>query len=263
MQLQRLAIASAQLTPPHLTLTQEQHHYLCRVLRLAAGDRFIAMDGQGHWWLAELETKTTQAQLLEELTAQTELPIPVLLLVAMPKGNGMDEIVRQATELGVTGIVPIVSDRTLLQPSPQKLDRWRRIIQEAAEQSERQMIPELFSPLAWPEALSRWHRTNADCYLCEGRGSYPPLFQVLSRADSRSPDQGNRADGASTHPIVIATGPEGGWTEAEIKAAIAAGYSPVSLGRRVLRAITAPLAALALVAAALEAGSVNAADGFE
>ncbi len=259
MQLQRLAIASDQLLPPRLKLTQEQHHYLCRVLRLAAGDRFIAMDGQGHWWLAELETETTQAQLLEELTAQNELPIPVLLLVAMPKGNGMDEIVRQATELGVAGIVPVVSDRTLLQPSPQKLDRWRRIVQEAAEQSERQIIPELFSPLAWTEALSRWHQTNADCYLCEARGSYPPLLQVLSRTDSHSlyphsPYQSNSVDSsAPIRPIVIATGPEGGWTEPEVKAAIAAGYSPVSLGKRVLRAITAPLAALALVAAALEA----------
>lgn len=249
VQLQRLAIAPDQLLPPSLHLTQEQHHYLCRVLRLVPGDRFIAMDGQGHWWLAELGVKARQAQLLEAIAAQNELPVPVLLLVAMPKGNGMDDIVRQATELGVTGIVPIVSDRTLLQPSPQKLDRWRRIIQEAAEQSERQTIPELLEPLRWPETLARWYPDNSDCYICEARGSYRPLLEVL-QAQPASPLPPPALSPPSS--IVIATGPEGGWTDAELEQAIAAGYQPVSLGRRVLRAVTAPLVALSLIAAAIE-----------
>ena len=247
VQLQRLAIAPSQLLPPHLSLTPEQHHYLCRVLRLGAGDRFIAMDGQGHWWLAELGADTSQAQVLEQLPIQHELPIAVVLLVAMPKGNGMDDIVRQATELGVAAIVPILSDRTLLQPSPQKLDRWRRIAQEAAEQSERQMIPELFEPHPWSQALARWHQANADAYLCEARGNYLPLLNVLQ--SRRHPAQLPTLPDSA---IVIATGPEGGWTESEIAAAIAAGYTPVSLGRRVLRAVTAPLVALALIAASLE-----------
>ena len=190
VQLQRLAIAPSQLLPPHLSLTPEQHHYLCRVLRLGAGDRFIAMDGQGHWWLAELGADASQAQVLEQLPIQHELPITVVLLVAMPKGNGMDDIVRQATELGVAAIVPILSDRTLLQPSPQKLDRWRRIAQEAAEQSERQLMqsaladcPELEEEhldLAKREATAlvraepgvqyplHRHTTNEEIYLLEG-----------------------------------------------------------------------------------------------
>lgn len=250
-QLQRIAIAPAQLTPPHITLTPNQQHYLGRVLRLRGGDRVIAMDGQGHWWLAELGENGTDATILEAIAIQTELPISVVLLIAMPKGNGMDDIVRQATELGVADIVPVLSDRTLLNPSPQKLDRWRRIAQEAAEQSERQLIPSIAASITFAEALKNWNGDSATCYLCEARGNYPHLASRLRIAQNQWV-----ADLPTISPspqfITIATGPEGGWTEVEVQLAIAAGYAPVSLGRRVLRAVTAPLVALSLATSAYE-----------
>lgn len=133
-QLQRIAISPFQLQSGQISLTQQQQHYLGRVLRLREGDRFIAMDGMGKWWLAQLTGE--QAQVLEPLEVQTELPVSITLMVALPKGNGFDEVVRCCTELGVACIAPVVSDRTLLNPSPQKLERWRRIAAEAAEQSE-------------------------------------------------------------------------------------------------------------------------------
>jgi 16S rRNA (uracil1498-N3)-methyltransferase len=241
-QLQRITITPTQLTYPQIALTPEQQHYLGRVLRLRPGDRVIAMDGQGHWWLSELDAELKQAHILEAVAIQTELPISVTLLVAMPKGSGMDDIVRQATELGVTDIVPIISDRTLLNPSPQKLDRWRRIAQEAAEQAERQLIPTIATPMKFADALIHW-QSNSIAYLCEARGTYPDLLSCLSKLNWPS-------EGFSS--VVLATGPEGGWTEAEVQLAIAAGFQPVSLGQRVLRAVTAPLCALAIVTSALE-----------
>jgi len=237
-QLQRIAIAPSQWHNQRLTLTAEQHHYLCRVLRLHPGDRFIAMDGQGHWWLAELGERPLEAQMVEAIAIQNEVPASVILLIAMPKGSGMDEVVRQVTEVGVTDIVPILSDRTLLQPNPQKLDRWRRIIQEAAEQSERQMIPRLLPPMAWVAALEQWNQAHSLCYLCEARGNHPHLLTALQ--------------GASSAPVVIAIGPEGGWTPDELQIAIAAGYQPVSLGRRILKTVTAPLVAVSLIVSVLE-----------
>ncbi|MDP5339172.1 MAG: 16S rRNA (uracil(1498)-N(3))-methyltransferase, partial [Nodularia sp. (in: cyanobacteria)] len=212
---------------------KEQQHYLRRVLRLNAGDRFIAMDGQGKWWLAQLEAE--QAQVLETLSVETELPVAVTLMVALPKGNGFDEIVRYCTELGVTCIAPVLSDRTLLNPSPQKLERWRRIATEAAEQSERAFVPTMLEPVAFSAALTASQATHR--YICEGRGDYPHLNKVI-KYDSTE--------------IVIATGPEGGWTEAEIEQAIASGFQPVSLGRRILRAVTAPVVALTLISATFE-----------
>jgi 16S rRNA (uracil1498-N3)-methyltransferase len=121
-QLQRLVIALEQRINQQILLTDAQQHYLGRVLRLGNGDRFIAMDGQGSWLLSELEANLTQARIIESLSVQTELPFAVTLMAAMPKSSGFDEVVYQATELGVTAIIPLKSDRTLLNPSPQKLN---------------------------------------------------------------------------------------------------------------------------------------------
>ncbi|MDB9337574.1 RsmE family RNA methyltransferase, partial [Nodularia spumigena] len=146
-QLQRIAIAPSQIQASLIILTKEQQHYLVRVLRLRTGDRFIAMDGKGKWWLTQLESE--QAQVLETLTVETELSVAITLMVALPKGNGFDDIIRYSTELGVTCIAPLLSDRTLLNPSPQKLERWRRIATEAAEQSERAFVPTILEPVSF------------------------------------------------------------------------------------------------------------------
>ncbi|MBD2182764.1 16S rRNA (uracil(1498)-N(3))-methyltransferase [Aerosakkonema funiforme] len=238
-QLQRLAIAPNQLQNSQIILTPQQLHYLNRVLRLQAGDRFIAMNGQGQWWLAKLEGE--QAEILEPIAVQTELPINVTLVVALPKGNGFDEVVRQATELGVSSLVPTISDRTLLKPSPQKLDRWRRIATEAAEQSERQIVPTILEPLPFTTALALYQAHHQ--YICVERGHHPHLLNCLTHTPQRA--------------VTVATGPEGGWTEAEIETACAASFQPVSLGRRILTAVLAPIVALSLVAAAAEMGKMN------
>ncbi|QSJ15893.1 16S rRNA (uracil(1498)-N(3))-methyltransferase [Nostoc sp. UHCC 0702] len=254
-QLQRIAIAPSQLQQGQILLTKEQQHYLLRVLRLREGDRFIAMDGKGKWWLAQLATE--QAQVLEALTVKTELPVSIILMVALPKGNGFDEVVRVCTELGVSCIAPVLSDRTLLNPSPQKLERWRRIAAEAAEQSERAFVPTILEPVAFNTALSTVNSQQSTVnshqhfgfaqykssvinqqYICEARGDFPHLRNCLQHKGQES--------------IVIATGPEGGWTQTEIENAIAAGFQPVSLGRRILRAVTAPVVALSLISAICE-----------
>ncbi|MEH2127222.1 16S rRNA (uracil(1498)-N(3))-methyltransferase [Nostoc sp.] len=233
-QLQRIAIAPSQLQQGQILLTKEQQHYLGRVLRLREGDRFIAMDGQGKWWLAQLAGE--QAQVLERLSVETELPISITLMVALPKGNGFDEVVRCCTELGVTCIAPVLSDRTLLDPSPQKLERWRRIAAEAAEQSERSFVPTILEPVAFNTAITGNQTSHR--YICEARGEFPHLKHCLQHKGQET--------------IVIATGPEGGWTIQEIENAESAGFQPVSLGRRILRAVTAPVVALSLISAACE-----------
>ncbi|MBD2517664.1 16S rRNA (uracil(1498)-N(3))-methyltransferase [Nostoc sp. FACHB-973] len=233
-QLQRIAIAPSQLQQQQILLTKEQQHYLGRVLRLREGDRFIAMDGQGKSWLAQLAGE--QAQVLELLSVETELPVSITLMMALPKGNGFDEVVRSCTELGVTCIAPVLSDRTLLHPSPQKLERWRRIAAEAAEQSERSFVPTILEPVAFSTGLSSV--TNSQQYICVARGEFPHLKDCLHHKGQET--------------IVIATGPEGGWTTQEVENAIAVGFQPVSLGRRILRAVTAPVVALSLITAACE-----------
>lgn len=234
--MQRIAIATSQLQDKQILLTSEQYHYLSRVLRLQSGDRFIAMDGLGTWWLAALE-EAQNAQIVELLEVKTELPISITLMAALPKGNGFDEVVRCCTELGVTSIMPIISDRTLLNPSPQKLERWRRIAGEAAEQSERAIIPTILEPVNFAEGISSNEATYR--YLCVARGSSMHLKTAIISVPPAS-------------EIVIAIGPEGGWTTAEITKATSVGFQTVSLGQRVLRAVTAPIVALSIIAAAFE-----------
>ncbi|MBO1049443.1 Ribosomal RNA small subunit methyltransferase E [Dolichospermum sp. UHCC 0315A] len=232
-QLQRITIHPQQLQANQLLLTPQQQHYLLRVLRLRDGDKFIVMDGMGKWWLARLQGE--QGEVLEPLEVKTELPVAITLMMALPKGNGFDEIVRCCTELGVTSIAPILSDRTLLNPSPQKLERWQRIASEAAEQSERAVVPTILQPVAFNTAIKETTATHR--YICEARGDYPHLQQVINK---------------TANEIIIAIGPEGGWTNQELEIAIASGFQPISLGRRILRAVTAPIVAISLIAAYFE-----------
>ncbi|MEG4089237.1 16S rRNA (uracil(1498)-N(3))-methyltransferase [Microcoleus sp. Pol12B4] len=258
-QLQRLAVTATQICDRTIDLTREQQHYLNRVLRLQAGDQFIAMDGRGHWWLALLEAQETGlfASIAEEIAVNMELPVEVTLMAALPKGNGFDEVVRQATELGVASIVPVTSDRTLLKPSDQKVERWRRIAAEAAEQSERQIVPMILEPISFDFAVKNSGQKKR--FICVARGDNRHLWDCLVdlappqfRADTGGlPVQRGEQDGGELS-IVIAIGPEGGWTEGEVERAIEFGFEAVSLGSRILRAVTAPIVALSLVGAAFE-----------
>jgi 16S rRNA (uracil1498-N3)-methyltransferase len=259
--LQRLVITPDQLYGRQISLTVEQKHYLYRVLRLRDGDRFIAMDGQGKTWLAQLvksEAVEFQAETLEEIIHRTELPIAVTLVAALPKGNGFDEVVRQATELGVNWIVPVISDRTLLNPSPKKWERWQRIAHEAAEQSERECVPAILEPTTFAlhlQQVAHWQQSEAaqptQKYLCVTRKNSPHLLDVLLPSTS-NPGFFIPGQSISMASITIAIGPEGGWTDTEIDQAIAVGYQPVSLGARILRSVTAPLVTLSLISAVFE-----------
>jgi 16S rRNA (uracil1498-N3)-methyltransferase len=231
---QRITISPAQINNNSIDLTTEQHHYLTRVIRLHNGSKFLAIDGTGNLYLAALTGDT--AQIIELITSQDlELPQPVTLICALPKGNNFDDIVRACTELGVTAIIPAISDRTLLQPSPQKLQRWRKIAQEATEQSEHLTIPTIAEPQSL-QAIFAQLPDRSHKYLCEARGEQPHLLTCLQ-------------SDPSDRPITIAIGPEGGWTDGERDFALQHEFKLVSLGKQILRTITAPIVALSIVSA--------------
>ncbi len=228
----RLVVRLEQIQQQQINLNAQQQHYLLRVLRLGNGDRFIALNGIGDAWLAEINEQS--AQIIETIDLKTELSVSLTLITALPKGSGYEQIIRCCTELGVSNFLPVISDRTILKPSQNKVQRWRKIATEAAEQSERQVVPTILEPVKFSLALNQI-KSNPDKYICVARRNIPTLWNSLP----------NR-----TQPeIVIATGCEGGWTEAEVEQAIALGFQPVSLGNRILRAITAPIVVSSLVMA--------------
>ncbi|WP_310423857.1 16S rRNA (uracil(1498)-N(3))-methyltransferase [Chamaesiphon sp. VAR_48_metabat_135_sub] len=236
--MQRITITPSQIQDRQISLTVEQHHYLTRVIRLHSGSQFQAIDGTGQLYLAEITAGNAQILQISS-TIDREFSQPITLICALPKGNNFDDLVRACTELGVTSIFPAISDRTLLNPSPQKLLRWRKIAQEATEQSERIVCP----IIAEPQPLKTIFSQMTDCnskYLCHSRGDRPHLLTCLQ---SRQ---------LANSPITIAIGPEGGWTDAEIEMAIEYKFQLVSLGRHILRTITAPIVALSIVTATIE-----------
>lgn len=238
----RLIIDSEQLNNQQIYLKVEQLHYLERVIRLKLGDRFIAMDGQGNSWLASLQG--SQALILETLVIPvTELPWRLTLVTAIVKGDGFADIVRCCTELGVSEIIPTLTTRTVNKPSSHKVERWRKIAQEAVEQSERQIVPHIFDPISFTEVLKTVIAPENNNYICLARGTTPHLVSCLNQLNNNH--------------LVVATGPEGGWTAQEIEAAIASGCQEVNLGQRILRAVTAPIAVSALVAGMSEKNRTN------
>ncbi len=246
-QLQRLRVVTQQIQDQFVTLTAEQQHYLSRVLRLRSGDRFLALLDSGVAWLAKLEDDG--AELLEPQSVESELPLNVTLVISLPKGSGFDDVVRQVTELGVRRIVPVMSDRTVLKPSANRHDRWQRIAGEATEQSERSQTPTVEEPIDFSRYLNELEppKSNDLRYFCWGRGDSVHLLSQL-QTDLLAGDQIDM-----TISITIAIGPEGGWTDEEVTRSVKAGFVSVSLGKRILRAITAPAAAMAIVGAVIEA----------
>nr|MDJ0577138.1 RsmE family RNA methyltransferase [Xenococcaceae cyanobacterium MO_234.B1] len=146
------------------------------------------------------------------------------------------------TELGVSRFLPVISSRTIIKPSTNKVERWRKIVIESAEQAERQIVPQVLTPLSFTETIGNLTSVESDLveskalrnrYICVARGNLPSLWSCL--------------ENITPQHITIATGTEGGWTPLEIEEAIAAKFQPVSLGKRILRAVTAPITAVSLV----------------
>ncbi|MEE3716988.1 16S rRNA (uracil(1498)-N(3))-methyltransferase [Tumidithrix elongata RA019] len=278
--LQRITLDRTQLNEQlqvsaRFVLTPEQKHYLCHVLRLSTGAEFIALDGMGHGWLTQIHTNLqsnistnlVQAQILAEIPNYPEAEIKVMLAIAMPKGNTIESVIRQAAELGVRQILPMWSDRTAIKPNTplgsQKLERWQRIAQEATELSWQAYVPQIASPCAFKDLIAAPAQMRQTRLICvTHQQDVPHLLTYLTNSpnnDLNSPQidlqDDAKAQGFASESILIATGAEGGWTVQEEALAIANHWQPVSLGDRILSAITAPVVALAIIRAALEARS--------
>ena len=246
---QRITIAAEQCNGAVLTLAADQAHYLVNVLRLQVGDRFIAQDGRGTQWLAAIKATDSkqdraniEANILETIQ-HIVTTAPIRLVIAPTKGNSFDQVIRQSTELGVTHIHPVITERTVLKPSSNRLSRWQRIAAEAAEQSERVTVPEIFEPVPFIQFLARSpFETELEqiSYLCSARTNNAHLLAAVQ----------SKFSSENLLSVNLAIGPEGGWTSREISDAIRSGYEEVSLGPVILRAVTASITALSLVTAA-------------
>ena len=231
-----------------------------QVLRLQPGAALTLFDGQGGEWLAEvlaMGRKTVSARVLVHQAIERELATPVTLALGMPANERMDTLVEKATELGVARIVPLVCERSVLRVVGERAERkaahWQAIAVAACEQSGRNRLPQIDTPIALRDWLATVSAGSAES-LASARSagsaasaSAAGARLLLSLADGALPLAARRP--ATGEPLWVLSGPEGGLSPAELAAAQAASFVPVSLGARVLRADTAPLAVLACIAA--------------
>lgn len=246
--MQRYFVAPEQMHEKTVTLTGEDARHLGVVMRAQVGDAFIACDGRGRDVLAKItaiERDRITAEFVEELAPAAEMAWRVTVAQSLPKGDKFETVIQKGTEAGAAAFQPFVSQRTVVQYDARKearrLERWRKIAKEAAEQSHRSIVPEVRQVCDWRGLLQqiRAHDLALFCYEEEGREG-KGLRQVLEEC---------RGKGLPEAPsILLIVGPEGGFAPAECDEAVRAGAVPAGLGKRILRTETAALYALACLA---------------
>ncbi len=233
----RLHVTPAEFDLATLPLEGERARRVLSVLRLPVGAPLRIFDGHGREREATLEAATRAVATLRLGVPVTPLPesrVPVTLCCAFPRGARGDWLVEKATELGVAAFAPLEADRAVMHAGDGRLDRWRRIAIEAAEQCGRATVPAFVDV-----------PPHAECTLVADL----PADLHLARTPSEA-----LAATSSERPleaITLYVGPEGGWSDAERAAHIEAGRAVVSLGPRTLRVETAAVALLTLTLAAL------------
>jgi 16S rRNA (uracil1498-N3)-methyltransferase len=230
----------SQLDAGTRTLPRDTSRYLCRVLRLGAGDAFVAFDPEEHLEADAVVVDPNPLEATIAIGAPRPAAIvaraPLVLVQGLAKGEKVDAIVRDATELGATRIVLARTERAITKIgsglAPSKLERWRRIVEQAARQCGRADPPAIEDILDWPDALDA---ATADARFCLDPRAPEPLGARLGTVVK---------SGAS---IAFAVGPEGGLTADEIAIARDRGFAPVSIGGFVLRTETVATAVLGAV----------------
>ncbi len=223
-----------------VVITDQQAHQILRVLRLGVGDHIIVLDNEGWEYevvLVAINKGQLTFEIIDKRQAHGEPQTRITLYQSMLARDKFEWLLQKCTEVGVWRFIPVITRRSLVRKSdtvgPAKLERWQRIITEAAEQSHRGLIPEIDRPIGFTECLSQLSEFDLALIASLDEDS-KPLGKLM-------PDQ------VKPKNIALLIGPEGGFTDDEIKLACENGAAAFSLGPRVLRTETAAMVASALV----------------
>lgn len=226
-----------------VTLPPEEARHLTRVLRLGAGAEVSVFDGRGTEFRAQVEVavrETASLRLLERSSSPPSPAVQTVVVQAVLKGSSMDDAIRDATMMGAEAIEPVLTAHTDVKTSfvrrPETLERWRRVALASVKQSRRATLPGIAPPRDFKEWLSS--PSGAMKLLFVEPTAKVAVSTLKSALEYHVPA---RAE--------VLLGPEGGWSQEELDAAIAIGAVPVTLGSLTLRAESMPVAALAALAA--------------
>jgi len=233
----RLFVAQPVIPNRPVVIEGESAHYLVRVLRLRPGDDVVLFDGGGSEFTATVSTMRKQrAELLpgDAVHRDVESPLAIRLIQGVSRGERMDLVVQKATELGVHRISPVLTARSVVrldaERSSRRQEHWARVAQGACEQCGRNRIPIVDEPRSLPDVLQDPSSAGLRLLLHPASGGRLPMTDAPSGID-------------------VLIGPEGGLSDDERDLAVAAGYTPLRMGPRILRTETAALAAIAVLQA--------------
>ncbi len=239
MRLTRVHVALPLVAGQALDLPEGPAGHLARVLRLGVGDTCIVFNGDGHDHparLVEVGKRHVRVEIGEGVRVDKESPLPVVLLQSVARGEKMDLVLQKATELGVDAVHPAWSQRSEVRLEGARADKrlahWRSVVVSACEQSGRARVPAVEAPLPLPLALAALPATSLRLTLD------PDGTHALGQLEV-----------GAGQPVVVAIGPEGGWSAQDLEHLREAGFTGMRLGPRVLRTETAGLAVLAALQA--------------
>jgi 16S rRNA (uracil1498-N3)-methyltransferase len=244
---QRFFVAPEAVQNGSIRFNRDQARQMTAVLRLGQGSSVVALDNSGWQYLVTLD-QVSGAEAVGTVRTRTlvtsEPRTKITLYVGLIRAPKLEIVLQKGTELGVAAFVPVMAQRCVVQQSdelsPAKVERWQRIVVEAAEQSGRGKLPVLLPALSFKQACEQVR--GLSMLLWEGEREMP-LREALDKAAAERPS-GRRSNGPAARPfsVNVFVGPEGGFTDEEAALARASGIQLVTLGPRVLRAETASLA---------------------
>lgn len=237
MRLTRVYVNSPLVLEQTLTLQAMSSAHLIKVLRLRAGAQFIAFNGDGRDFLCEIviaRAEACEARVLQAQASCPESPVRICLIQAICRGEKMDWLLEKATELGVSEVVIVKSERSEVHLEPERASKrrehWQRVAISACEQSGRAVVPEVRGLFALDQFLSQQSM--------DGSVAKVVLQPAGPALGSIKPSTGH---------IQIAVGPEGGWSERDLQQLSLAGFQRVGLGPRILRTETAGLVGISVL----------------
>lgn len=241
----RFFVPKCNIDSENIKIEGEDVLHIKKVLRMRDGDEIEICDSSGYDYKARIDKtdgKDILCKIISKTKSETEPPVKVTLFQGIPKAAKMDYIIQKTTELGVCGVVPCELSRCVSKPEGnKKILRWQKISEEAAKQSGRGIIPEIYEQTTLKQAIEMMKEYDLAFvpYECEENIS---IKSVLSKKEN-------------VKTVGFMIGPEGGFDKFEIELLKSNGITPVSLGKRILRTETAGEAVLAMIM--YEIGDIN------
>jgi 16S rRNA (uracil1498-N3)-methyltransferase len=237
--MQRFFVPKDWIEKDRVVLRGEVVHQIRSVLRLASNDRITILDDTGWEYeaaITDITRDSVEAKIEHKSFSQTEPRTRITLYQAILKKARFEFVLQKCTELGIANFVPVLSQRCVARWNPSNLERWRQIIREAAEQSQRGVLPTLHKPVRFIDACKR---AGANSFVAWEDENETGIRDLLGKK--------LKSERINKSAINIFIGPEGGFTPQEIEKVSDIGVTTFSLGKRVLRAETAGLVAASII----------------